>query len=92
MTLTAIQRHVAPDKEGIERLRIEPKFSSFDMEDAASLAALALLNATRILLVLVPEIAQANGFAALQRRYASLYRQGLRSLRKAEQKANTGTA
>jgi hypothetical protein len=92
VSLTAIQRHVAPDKKGIDMLRIEPKFSSYDMEDAASLMALALINATRILLVLLPEVSPANGFSMLHRRYVSLYRQGIRSLKKAEQKANAGKA
>lgn len=86
VSLTSIQRHVVPDKKGIDRLRIEPKFDRYELEDAASLMALALLNATRVLLALVPELSSTEGFHALYRRYATLYRQGIQELRKAEAK------
>ncbi|MER9712738.1 hypothetical protein NKJ13_21080 [Mesorhizobium sp. M0174] len=92
VSLTSIQRHVVPDKKGIDRLRIEPKFDAYDLEDAASLMALSLLNATRILLVLVPEITSAVGFRALHKRYVSLYRQGIQKLKKAEAKASADGA
>lgn len=88
VSLTSIQRHVAPDKEGIHRVRIEPRFDAHELEDAASLLALALLNATRILLSLVPEVSAAHGFHTLQKRYISLYRQGIRKLRRSEAKSN----
>jgi hypothetical protein len=48
--------------------------------------ALALLNATRVLLTLVPEISSTEGFHTLYRRYAKLYRQGIQQLRRAEAK------
>ena len=84
VSLTSIQRHVAPDREGIDRLRIEPRFDVHELEDAASLMALALLNATRILLSLVPEVSPARGFHSLHKRYVALHRQGTRNLRESE--------
>ncbi|KWV55162.1 hypothetical protein AS026_37970 [Rhizobium altiplani] len=83
VSLTSIDRHLMLGRNNVNRLRIEPKVDTEDMEDAASVMALALLNATRVLLSVVPEIKSAKGFHILQRRYVSLFRQGLPKLKKA---------
>ncbi|MEH6953028.1 DUF5677 domain-containing protein (plasmid) [Nitrobacter sp. NHB1] len=86
ISLTSIQRHVVPDASGIDRLQIEPKIDHYELEDAASLMALSLLNGTRVLLTLVPEISSAEGFHVLHRRYVKLYQQGIQELRRADAK------
>lgn len=86
VSLTSIQRHVRPDRAGVDRLHIEPKFNWLEMEEASSLIALSLLNATRVLLVRMPEIQRTTYLADLQRRYRALYEKGLRKLKREEQK------